>query len=121
MKEVKKYRGKFLWSSVFEIPILVLMWVIPYTNPDFLTSNIVFNDMPAYLFILLGLSGIVQFVFGSAFYKSALKAIRGGSANMDVLVVLGTSAAWFYGLILIFIGDHKYTPQEDYMTQDEHF
>ena len=106
---------------IFEIPILVLMWIIPYTNPDFLTSYIVFNGMPLYIFILLGLSGVIQFYFGAGFYKSALKAVRGGSANMDVLVVLGTTAAWGYGLILIFVGDDHYGAQEAHMTDNDHF
>lgn len=42
----------------------------------------------------------VQFVVGAAFYEGAYKALRNGSANMDVLVALGTSAAYFYSLYL---------------------
>ena len=107
-KEVRKYRIKFLISLIFEIPILVLMWVVPYTDPAFLTKHIVFNGMPLYLFLLLGLSAVIQFWVGAPFYKGALKSVKAGSANMDVLVVLGTTAAWAYGLVLIFIGDHAY-------------
>ena len=44
---------------------------------------------------------------GADFYKNAYKSVKNGSANMDVLVVLGTTAAWLYGLILCFIGDHS--------------
>jgi len=40
----------------------------------------------------------VQFAIGGRFYAGAFKAIRSGSANMDVLVALGTSAAYFYSL-----------------------
>lgn len=42
----------------------------------------------------------VQFIIGWQFYVGAYKALRNGSANMDVLVVLGTSAAYFYSLYL---------------------
>jgi cation transport ATPase len=35
----------------------------------------------------------------------AYKSVRHGSASMDVLVVLGTTAAWFYGVLLLFIGN----------------
>jgi Cu+-exporting ATPase len=42
----------------------------------------------------------VQFFIGRQFYVSAYKALRNKSANMDVLVVLGTSAAYFYSLFL---------------------
>jgi len=107
-REVKHYKLKFLWALVVEVPILVLMWVTPYTHPEFLSSHIVFNGMPLYIFLLLGLSSIIQFGFGLDFYRGAWKSVRGCSANMDVLVVLGTTAAWLYGLILIFIGDHAY-------------
>jgi len=41
---------------------------------------------------------------GGRFYKNAFKALKMGSTNMDSLVVLGTSAAWFYGLYQLVIG-----------------
>ncbi len=40
------------------------------------------------------LAAPVQFVFGAPFYRAAWRAVRAGSGNMDVLVVLGTSAAF---------------------------
>jgi len=43
----------------------------------------------------------VQFIFGARFYKAAYNALRAKSANMDVLVVMGTSAAYFYSWYLI--------------------
>jgi Cu+-exporting ATPase len=38
---------------------------------------------------------------GSHFYVNAYKSLRHKSANMDVLIATSTTAAWFYGLILI--------------------
>jgi len=101
-----KYRNKFMASFLILIPILVLMWVVPYTVPEFLTAYIIFNGMPLYIFLLCGFSSIIQFYMGANFYKGAYKSVKNYSANMDVLVVLGTTAAWSYGVILIFIGDH---------------
>ena len=43
----------------------------------------------------------VQFVLGARFYRGAAAALRHGSANMDVLVALGTSAAYFYSWYLL--------------------
>ncbi len=43
----------------------------------------------------------VQFIIGARFYKGAYKALRAGAANMDVLVALGTSAAYFYSVYLL--------------------
>ena len=102
--EVKKFRNKFLVTCIFELPILILLWVIPYHSPKFLTSFEIIGGNTLYLFVLLFLSGVIQFGCGSDFYKGAFKSVKHGSANMDVLVVLGTTAAWLYGLILMIMG-----------------
>src|SRR5699024_10459945 len=44
----------------------------------------------------------VQFIIGAQFYKGAYTSLKNKSANMDVLVALGTSAAYFYNLYLSF-------------------
>jgi Cu+-exporting ATPase len=46
----------------------------------------------------------VQFVLGGRFYIAAWKAVRAGAGNMDLLVSLGTSAAYFYSLYLMLAG-----------------
>ena len=43
----------------------------------------------------------IQFVLGARFYRSAYTALRGGGANMDVLVVMGTTAAYVYSWYLL--------------------
>ena len=43
----------------------------------------------------------IQFVIGARFYRGAFNALRGGSANMDVLVVLGTTAAYGFSWYLL--------------------
>ncbi len=43
----------------------------------------------------------IQFVLGARFYRAALNALRGGRANMDVLVVMGTTAAYVYSWYLL--------------------
>ncbi len=56
------------------------------------------------------LSTPIQFIIAWPFYRNAFTAIRVGSANMDVLVVLGTSAAYFYSMLgfLFFNIDHPF-------------
>ncbi|MGH8299612.1 MAG: heavy metal translocating P-type ATPase, partial [Steroidobacteraceae bacterium] len=46
----------------------------------------------------------VQFVIGARFYVGAWKALRAGMGNMDLLVALGTSAAYLYSLYLLLVG-----------------
>ncbi len=43
----------------------------------------------------------VQFLIGARFYRGAWKAVRAGVGNMDLLVAIGTSAAYFYSLWLL--------------------
>lgn len=65
--------------------------------------------LPAWLQLLLATP--VQFVIGWRFYAGAWKALRAGTGNMDLLVALGTSAAYFYSLALMFAapaGTHLY-------------
>lgn len=47
---------------------------------------------------------IVQFVIGKRFYIAAYRALKNGSTNMDVLVVLGTSASYFYSVCALLYG-----------------
>lgn len=56
------------------------------------------------------LSTPIQFIIGWPFYRNAYTAVRVGAANMDVLVVLGTSAAYFYSMLgfLWFNIDHPF-------------
>ncbi len=60
-------------------------------------------DLPGWL--VLALATPVQFVAGARFYVNAWSALRAGTGNMDLLVALGTSAAYFYSLFLVVSGD----------------
>lgn len=54
--------------------------------------------------VQLALAGPVQFWLGARFYVAAAKALRAGTGNMDLLVALGTSAA--FGLSLYLMASH---------------
>jgi Cu+-exporting ATPase len=58
----------------------------------------------------LALATPVQFWSGRRFYAGAWHALRGGGANMDVLIVLGTSAAYFFSAVVALAGldEHVY-------------
>lgn len=51
----------------------------------------------------------VQFGIGARFYRGAWKAIRAGAGNMDVLVAMGTTTAYFYSLYLLLALDQEAT------------
>ena len=50
----------------------------------------------------------VQFWIGWRFYVGSWNSLRGGSGNMDVLVALGTTMAWLYSTVVLFLGLHQH-------------
>ncbi|HNR01010.1 MAG TPA: heavy metal translocating P-type ATPase [Anaerolineaceae bacterium] len=61
-------------------------------------------------YLLLALAAPVQFVVGWQYYQGAYRALRSGSANMDVLIALGSSVAFFYSIpiVLGILQGHPY-------------
>jgi Cu+-exporting ATPase len=97
--EIKQYYRSFLWSAVFTVPVFLTSMVFMYIPG--LKSGMdakVVNMLTAGELIRWVLSTPVQFVIGRRFYTGAYKALRNGSANMDVLIALGTNAAYFYSV-----------------------
>ncbi|USK47921.1 heavy metal translocating P-type ATPase [Bacillus sp. CMF12] len=94
-KEIKKQKGKFIFSAILSIPLL---WAM-VSHFEF-TSFIWLPEMFMNPWVQLALATPVQFLVGGQFYVGAYKALRNKSANMDVLVALGTSAAYFYSIYL---------------------
>ncbi|MGG2088883.1 heavy metal translocating P-type ATPase [Priestia aryabhattai] len=92
-KELSKQKGKFWFSFILSVPLLWAM-VSHFTFTSFIPlPHLLMNP-----WVQLALATPVQFVVGKQFYVGAFKALRNKSANMDVLVALGTSAAYFYSL-----------------------
>ncbi|MFK3939380.1 heavy metal translocating P-type ATPase [Alkalihalobacillus sp. NPDC078783] len=96
-QEIKKQTIRFWVSAVLSFSLLWAM-VSHFTW----TSFIWLPDLFMNPWFQLVLATPVQFVIGYPFYKGAYKALRSGSANMDVLVAMGTSAAYFYSVYLAF-------------------
>ncbi|MED4403806.1 heavy metal translocating P-type ATPase [Metabacillus fastidiosus] len=92
-KEIKKQKMKFLFSLLLSFPLL---WAM-VSHFEF-TSFIYLPEIFMNPWFQLALATPVQFIIGGQFYVGAYKALRNKSANMDVLVALGTSAAYFYSL-----------------------
>ncbi len=52
---------------------------------------------------------MLQFYLGWSFHRGAYKALKRGRANMDVLVSMGTNAAYIYSIISIVQRRQQYT------------
>jgi P-type Cu+ transporter len=92
-KEIAAQKRKLLVSAALSLPLL---WAMAghFSFTSFIWTPELFMN-PWFQLIL---ATPVQFVIGWQFYIGAYKALRNGSANMDVLVALGTSAAYFYSV-----------------------
>ncbi|HZH58788.1 MAG TPA: heavy metal translocating P-type ATPase [Metabacillus sp.] len=112
-KEIEKQQGKFLFSVILSFPLL---WAM-VSHFEF-TRFIWLPDMFMNPWVQLALATPVQFIVGRQFYVGAYKALRNKSANMDVLVALGTSAAYFYSLYLsiMSIGSNEHMVELYYET-----
>ncbi|UOE54003.1 heavy metal translocating P-type ATPase [Bacillus sp. CMF12] len=112
-KEIEKQKGKFIFSLILSIP---LFWSM-VGHFEF-TSFIYVPDMFMNPWVQLALAAPVQFFIGKQFYAGAYKALKNKSANMDVLVALGTSAAFFYSLYqsILSIGSNAHMVELYYET-----
>ncbi len=91
-EEIGSYRRRLIISLLFSVPVFVISMFLGMM------------DIPYKDFILMALTIPVQFYIAFPLYKSAITALRGGSANMDTLIVLGTSAAFAYSVYNMVTG-----------------
>ncbi|CAL5442483.1 unnamed protein product [Camellia sinensis] len=98
-EEIKQYYKYFRWSLVFTIPVFLTSMVFMYIPglKHGLDTKVV-NMLTVGEILRWVLSSPVQFIIGQRFYTGSYKALRHGSANMDVLIALGTNAAYFYSV-----------------------
>lgn len=96
--EIRKTKKLFIISLIFSIPAFIIGMLM---MPD----SILFMGykMPYAAIILFFLATPVQFIVGSKFYKGAWQSLKNKTTNMDTLVALGTSAAYFYSVYTVFL------------------
>ena len=115
-KHIDIAKRRFIAALVLSAPIIVYYMLIHMFNLSHVhelfdllgVENPPFRIDLNYIYWIL--STPIQFIAGWTFYRNAWTALRVGSANMDVLVVLGTTAAYLYSAIgfLWFNIDHPF-------------
>jgi len=83
-EQISSLRRLLIFSAVLSAPALAI--------------GMFFMDFPYRLFVLFALATPVQFVAGARFYKGLWAAVKNRSADMDSLIAIGTSAAYFYSV-----------------------
>lgn len=97
-QDIRRQKRNLLISALLSLPLLWSM-----VSHFSFTSWIWIPDLFMNPWFQLVLATPVQFYIGKQFYVGAFKALRNKSANMDVLIALGTSAAYFYSLYLSIV------------------
>jgi Cu+-exporting ATPase len=98
---LKKQRTKLLLSALLSLPLLLSMF-------DMMFNITLIPDIFSNGYFQLTVATVVQFYCGWQFYKGAWANISHFSANMDVLVAMGTSAAYFFSIYNISQNGHLY-------------
>jgi P-type Cu+ transporter len=88
-KELRKLKIEVLASALLSIPILFFTYASPLPAQS--------SD-----YVLFALDTPVQFIVGWRFYGGTYDSIKSRTGNMDVLIALGTSAAWAYSTVVAF-------------------
>ena len=83
-QEISELKGMLIFSAILSIPAIVL--------------GMFLMDFPYRLPLLFILSTPVQFIAGKRFYQGAYSAWQNGTASMDTLIAVGTSAAYLYSV-----------------------
>ena len=103
-KEIRQQRRHLLIGLLFTVPLFVISM-----GRDFnLLGSWAFQ--PWVKWLMFALATPVQFYVGSHYYTGAYQSLKNGVANMDVLVALGSSAAYLYSLPVLFglVSGHVY-------------
>jgi len=88
--ELNKQKKLLIIGLVFTIPLIIFSMARDFRLVGFKYDQVA----------MLLAATVVQFVVGWQFYVGAWKSLRFGSANMDVLIMLGSSAAYFPSLLV---------------------
>ncbi|OPX87393.1 MAG: Copper-exporting P-type ATPase A [Pelotomaculum sp. PtaB.Bin104] len=97
-REIRRQKSLVVFSGVLSAPLVVDMLAMVFN---------LHHVIPAFFmnpYFQFAVATPIQFIAGANFYKEAYVALRGRSANMSVLVALGTTAAYLYSVVVTFWG-----------------
>jgi len=97
-KEIKSLKTSFIISAILSLPLFSAMFFHMAGKENILTNG----------YFQWILATPVQFIIGFRFFRGAFNSLRGGGANMDVLVSMGTLAAYFYSIYNLYAGVAEY-------------
>jgi len=90
--ETRRQGRLFALGAVVSVPLFILS---------------VWFQFPGRLYVLFAMATVVQSVVGSQYYRNSYRALKHGSANMDVLIAMGSSAAYLYSVYVTFLAQNQ--------------
>jgi len=87
-RELRGVRNRFIVAAILTVLVMALMWA-----PEFMGKS----------YLLWALATPVQFWAGWRFYQGTWGALRHKTADMNTLIATGTSAAYFYSMVAVFL------------------
>jgi Cu+-exporting ATPase len=111
LKHTKHQQRLLVFSLVFSVPALLLsmvppfMTVVPGAVATWLANTFggAWDPMMVLKYMAFALVTPVQFYAGAQFYRGFWHALKRRSGNMDTLIAIGTSAAYFYSVAATFV------------------
>ncbi len=116
--EIQRQKNLVITGAIFTVPLVILSMTRHFMHSvPFLMDTFPWLANDYWLFVFGALATPVMFLLGKQYVIGAYKSLRNGTANMDVLVAMGSSAAYIYGLIVLagiafgfsdVVGKHDY-------------
>ena len=103
--EIRQQKRLLVIGLIFTIPLFLFSMGL-----DFRILPMIWMDQVWPLLLMFALATPVQFYVGGQYYVGAYKALRNGSANMDVLIAMGSSVAYIYSIVVMLglLSGHVY-------------
>ena len=98
-REIAVWRNRLLLGAVLSVPLLAADALRYIWSPSAVLTHLLGNG-----WLQFALTTPIQFVAGWVFYRDSYYNLRGRTANMSVLVAMGTSAAYLYSVLALLLG-----------------
>src|SRR4026208_1866594 len=114
--EINEQRRLLIIGMIFTVPLFLLSmardfgWLPSFFYEMQSMAGMLAETKTWVVWLMWALATPVQFYVGWQYYVSAFKALRNRSANMDVLIAMGSSVAYFYSICIVLglIAGHVY-------------
>ncbi|KAI9291601.1 copper-translocating P-t [Neoconidiobolus thromboides FSU 785] len=104
-KEILMWRKHLNWCLLLATPVFLISKVFSHIPPlkALLDTKLLLGNFTVGIFLQLVLTIPIQFGVGRMFYINSYKALKHGNTTMDVLIAIGTSAAFFFSILSIIV------------------